>query len=274
MAGSNTISLNGYINYHRTLNPMVWTGETLKPELRIQLLRIAHDVFRNLELGDDIKLHDIQLTGSLANFNYTDYSDLDLHLILDFSKIDTNRALVKKTLDAIRLNWNLKHDIVLAGFPVELYFQDITEQHVASGLYSLLHGRWITQPTFSPPTIDQRDVLLKTRCIQSEIDSLESQMGQGNTAPYFKDLLARAKHLKEHIRKMRQSGLTRSGEYSVENLTFKMLRNSKALERLDHLTNQAYDNYMSDTMIHLPEQCLTKERLTTFLRECYNLELK
>lgn len=253
---------------------MIWSGIELRKSLRLQLLRIAHDVFRNLELGDDIKLHDIQLTGSLANFNYTDYSDLDLHLILDFGKINTDRALVKRTLDAIRINWNLKHDITLAGFPVELYFQDINEQHTASGLYSLLHDRWITQPEYSKPVIDQRDVLMKTRCIQSEIDELESQMGQGNTAPYFKDLLNRAQKLKQHISTMRKAGLNRSGEFSVENLTFKMLRNSGALQRLDHLTNQSYDNYMSDTLIHLPEQTLSRKRLAAVLLECYNIHLQ
>jgi predicted nucleotidyltransferase len=81
---------------------------------------------------------DVQLTGSLANYNYTEYSDLDTHIIIDFKQINDDEELVKKALDGARFVWNQRHDIVIKGHDVELYIQDESEQHTASGLYSLL----------------------------------------------------------------------------------------------------------------------------------------
>ena len=42
------------------------------------------------------------LTGSLANYNWSSFSDVDLHIIVDFSQIDENYELVKGFFDNAR----------------------------------------------------------------------------------------------------------------------------------------------------------------------------
>jgi predicted nucleotidyltransferase len=64
-----------------------------------------------LKINAPIK--DIQLTGSLANYNWTNKSDLDVHILIDFNDIDENVDLVKKALDGQRFIWNTRHKIVI-----------------------------------------------------------------------------------------------------------------------------------------------------------------
>ena len=51
--------------------------------------------------------------------------------------------------------------------------------------------------------------------------------------------------LKAKIRNMRQAGLEGAGQFSVENLAFKVLRRSEELKRLSDLKAKAYDELMS-----------------------------
>jgi len=84
------------------------------PALRKKLIDITKDFLANVPIKLP-KIDDIQLTGSLANYNYTPKSHLDVHILLDFNKIDEDTDLVKAALDGIRFIWNTKHDIKLKG---------------------------------------------------------------------------------------------------------------------------------------------------------------
>ena len=82
--------------YKKELNPKFWSGETFDPTIRAKLLSIAEDFSDALRI--EVPIDDIQLTGSLANYNWTEKSDLDVHVLIDFKKIDRNEELVKKAL--------------------------------------------------------------------------------------------------------------------------------------------------------------------------------
>jgi cytidylate kinase len=51
--------------------------------------------------------------------------------------------------------------------------------------------------------------------------------------------------LLDRISKMRSAGLSREGEFSVENLTFKALRNNGYIQKIRQYQNTAYDNDLS-----------------------------
>jgi hypothetical protein len=53
--------------------------------------------------------------------------------------------------------------------------------------------------------------------------------------------LEKIESLKDKIKKMRESGLETGGEYSTENLAFKLLRRRGELNTLYALMNQAQD---------------------------------
>jgi len=231
--------------YKKELNPSFWKDDKFDPQIREKLLKIAKDFYEALKLTAPIK--DIQLTGSLANYNWTDKSDLDVHVLIDFKDVDDNIDLVKKALDGARFIWNLRHNIKLRGFDVELYVQDIHEPHTASGLFSLLNNEWIRVPKYSPPDIDYKDVDKKYQGIISDILQMENLMTTSDFSSFSEEeLYNHAQKLKKKIMDMRKEGLAREGEFSVENLVFKKLRNEGYIEKIIELISKAYTNIYNE----------------------------
>ena len=224
-----------------TLVKDVWDDNKLKPEIREKLLKIAQDFFDSLELPEDTILRDIKLTGSLANFNWSKFSDVDLHLVLDFSEIADNEEFARDYFMAKKNLWNNAHDVDIFGYPVEVYVEDKDEPHTASGLYSILNDKWITVPQQQKIVIDKDDISSKAEGYLSTIPQLEKMFEKGE----YKELIDKIDQIKERIRDMRSSGLEKGGLYSVENLAFKVLRRSDFVEQLNTLKTNSYDAMMS-----------------------------
>ena len=117
-----------------TLNPEIWTDFELNPKVRKKLLKIAHDFIKNLDLPKPIVIKDIIFTGSLANYNWSKFSDIDLHIITDFKQLESEPTLTKEYFNAKKNQWNQEHDITIFDYPIELYVQDVAEK-----LLSLIH---------------------------------------------------------------------------------------------------------------------------------------
>ena len=103
------MKINDILTIHDRLNPKFWAGDQLKNKVLINLRSVAQDFFDGLHL--DVAFDDITLTGSNANFNYTKFSDIDVHILVDFKKIDENEDLVKEFFNGKTSNWNSKHKI-------------------------------------------------------------------------------------------------------------------------------------------------------------------
>ena len=222
----------------------------MNPKMRKKLLDITKEFLEDSPIKLP-KIDDIQLTGSLANYNYTPKSDLDVHILLDFKKIDEDVDLVKAALDGIRFIWNTKHDIKMKGHEVEMYFQDTKEPHVASGLYSLKKGDWVKKPEYNPPNINDADIKKKFEDIKVQIDKLEELTKKyKDDAGKSKTLYNYGRRLFQKIKKMRQEGLKGVGEFSVGNLAFKFLRNTEYIDKLYGLINQNYDEIYSESFFN------------------------
>jgi len=238
-------SLNEGKYYQKELNPTFWSEEKeFDPEVREKLLKIAKEFYKSLELKAPIQ--DIELTGSMANYNWTRYSDLDVHILIDFTEINDDKDLVKKAIDGQRFMWNLRNNIVIRKHDVELYVQDIKEPHIASGLYSLQKNDWIRVPKFDPPEIDEKDVQKKFEGIVNDIDQMEEKLKEKKDSMDPRELFNHGEKLKAKIMKMRKEGLDREGEMSVENLVFKQLRNEGYMEKLIDLIAKAYANIYNE----------------------------
>jgi hypothetical protein len=222
------------------LNQNIWEGDDrLRPDVRAALLDIAQQFIDDAELEDDLK--DITFTGSMANYNWSKFSDIDMHLLVDFSEINDNTSLVRKFFDAVRSNWNKLHDITVKDHEVEIYVQHDAEPHVSTGVYSILNDEWIVKPRRIEPHIDEPTALKKARSLQREIDKVYSLYSHHLHA----EALDAAYALKEKIKRMRQAGLQRTGLFAPENLAFKMLRRSGHIEKLFDAYTGAYDASLS-----------------------------
>ena len=78
------MEISNLIKQNEELNDKLWVDGALKQKFRSKLIDVAKKFYEDLELPLDA-LKDITLTGSLANYNYTSVSDIDLHLIVDFT---------------------------------------------------------------------------------------------------------------------------------------------------------------------------------------------
>lgn len=218
------------IKMNDTLCPLIWESEEkLKSDVRMVLLKNAK---RFIEFSDveELKFGDIILTGSMANYNYNEDSDLDVHIILDFNQISENKEFVGDFFKLKKQLWADRLPIQVKGHDVEIYFQDSKEPHHSSGTYSLVKDEWIRKPTKKIINIDSADVQLKSADIMNAIDDLESNRSES-------DFLKKHEQLKNKIKKYRQSGLDKSGEFSTENIVFKVLRNTGYLEKMVEIKN-------------------------------------
>ena len=226
---------------HNELQPDIWDGEELRSEVRQRLLEITHDFLHDLNVP--VRMEDLRFTGSLANYNWSEYSDIDLHIIVDFSKIDENVQLVKAFFDQARLRWNDKHRIMILGFEVEIYLEDTGEAHRSTGIYSLLENEWIIQPN---PQEQSIDFATATKKAQHYIDMTLCVKELVEEEKDYETALRVIERLKEKIRNMRQAGLgSAAAEFSAENIAFKILRRDDILKQLHDLRYVAYDQLMS-----------------------------
>ena len=236
----NNIDLSSF-KVKDTLNPKIFDqNQKMYPEIRTRLLMIADDFFDTLELPW-VDVTDITLTGSLANYNWSKFSDVDLHIIIDYKEVDENESLVSEYLDVKKDIWNESHDIKIKGYDVELYVQDMNEPHVSTGVYSIMWNDWLVKPEKGSPKIDSKKVKQKASSIINSYDSLIETFYAGE----YDKVIRKINTIRQKIKKMRQTGLDREGEYSYENITFKVLRRVGLLDKLADLETLAYDKSLS-----------------------------
>lgn len=211
---------------------------SMRDDIRKALLKISNEFIDFL--GIEFFIHDVVLTGSLANYNWSEFSDVDLHILIDFEDTKYESDILKEFFDAKKNIWNEKHKIKIKGYDVELYVQDVIEEHVSSGVFSVLHNKWVIEPERSKPNIDDRKILEKGEEYAKKIDKL---IAKSNS----KDILNHIDVLRKKIKEFRQCGLESGGEYSYENLTFKLLRRNGYIEKLLDLKNKITNNKLSIT---------------------------
>lgn len=218
--------------YNNTLNPSLWNGMVLKPEVRQTLLQVAHDFYKEAELKAPIV--DIYLLGSSANYNWTETSDIDLHVLIDFKSINNDIELVKKAVDGIKSGWNKNHNIYVKNNRIEVYIQDVSEKNRSLGIYSVLRNGWVKVPEKTKIEID-------TALVKQKFSNLKMQIEQ---AVQLQDM-EKMKLLSKSIYNMREAGLSSVGEYSVENIVFKFIRSKGLLDLLKNAIRKKYDDLVS-----------------------------
>jgi len=222
------------------LNPEFWDGYKINPQVQSRLLKLAGTFFKDLELPN-IKMKDILLVGSIANFNWSRYSDIDLHIVLDFDEFEEGRDFIKKHFDAEKSLWNDKHEIKMFGYPVEIYIQDTKEKLSAAAVYSILTDKWKLRPEKESFKIDKALIKRKVQKIFDKLNNIKDNYENFD----YQGVIDKVTALKATIKQMRQSGLEKGGEFSTENLVFKVLRRTQFMEILDSYKNKSYDAQMS-----------------------------
>ena len=227
--------LKSTLQYHDELNSKLWTDEQLKPDVWLALNKIAKEwaKFANIPAK---AIKDVILVGGNANYNYTKYSDIDLHLMIDKSKVKCD-GLVDDYLLSKKQLWALTHDITVKGQPVELYGQSAEDTFKkGQGVYSLKSNGWLQQPTihkFDP----------SCQAVKDKVHDLEHAiMGLINSKS---DDIATFRRMKGRLKGMRSTAIEKGGEYAPENLAFKELRNRGVLDKMNKYLRNLEDKDLS-----------------------------
>jgi predicted nucleotidyltransferase len=227
-----SFKLSDAIKFHDQLNPAIFDGDHLDSEVREQLLLIAKDFMEHMGL-DDLKVTDIRLYGSNAAYTYTPHSDLDLHILVDMTKL-TNEEVYLELFNSKKTVYNDSHDITVYGIDVELYIQDSNEVVKSLGDYSVLYDKWIKYPTKRRATLDQHNSRQK----------YEKLLALTRLA-LASDDTERVENLLSTIKRYRQAGLDAGGEFSPENLAYKALRSNRAVDALYRHRNNLHSATLS-----------------------------
>ena len=151
-------------------------------------------------------------------------------MLVDFSKIDDNEELVKNYVNALKSKWNDSHDIRIGNHPVEVYIQDVNEVNRSQAVYSLTKNTWVKKPKIEDIQIDKATILKKYKEYVTFIRAAIKEQD-----------LDKLKRLIKRLYEMREAGLSKSGEYSTENLVFKLLRSTGYVNQLKDAINNNID---------------------------------
>jgi hypothetical protein len=217
------------VTVNKNLNPKLWDKDgNLNPVIKDKLIDIA-DAFYEF-IGVKLNIIDLTITGSNANFTWNAHSDIDLHLVISGVASEQDREL----FNAKKAVWGDQHNITIKGIPVEVYVQGNAEVHYSTGVYSILEDDWVVVPKKQKPAIDDAAVHAKKDNI---VERIEEALMEND--------LEKLKSIKEKVVQMRKAGLERAGEWSTENLVFKILRNTGMIEELTTKIHELVDKELS-----------------------------
>ena len=234
--------LSDAVKFHTELNPALWDGDRMRPEVREALIKIADD-FREFLGISDLAVEDITVSGSNAAYTYTPHSDIDLHLLVDFSKLNPDQVY-QELFNAKKYQYNDQHDIKIRGYDVELYVQDAGKPVRSLGEYSIVRDDWTRIPVRRQGNLDEKST-------QAKYEKLRDLIELALTS----DDLQTVTNLTDVIKRYRQAGLDEHGEFGPENLAYKILRTQGLVKRLfDHRAS------LEDSKLSLAERRKKKKK--------------
>ena len=246
----NEVDLSSF-NIKKNLNPKFWKNDLLDSRIRMKLLDIADDFIEFLGV-DWVKPEDITITGSLANYNWNQkHSDIDLHIIMDYSKVDERTDFVENYFYSQKELWNEEHkDLKIFGFPIEVYVQDVKQNHTSNGVYSLEKNEWLTEPDrekLSKAKINKDKIKNSVSKYTEKIDKLVDELSSSQDDEYkIRKVSEMAEKLFDEIKKKRRDDLSKSkNEINNGNIIFKCLRRLGYIEKIDDVINKCYNKLNS-----------------------------
>lgn len=234
----------------KNLNPKFWGEDEskLNPKVRKHLLEIAYQFIKSF--GLDVVVDDIIMKGSITNYNWSKYSDIDLHVVIDYKQFPTDlRDLYVEFFDLKKIVFNQKRQLSIFGYDIEAYVEGSDDEGVSNGIYSLMRDEWIKKPKKEDIKISKDEIIKTSKKWMRLIDNLLKNL-TGEDIETIKDSV---KGIKEKLKKYRKSGLAKGGEMGLENLVFKVLRRNGYIEKLYNVPTKLIDKKLS-----LDEKLLNK----------------
>ena len=232
------------------LNPKLWKNNSLDSRIRLKLLDVADDFWESVEVSW-VKPKDYLLMGSMCNYNWSEMSDIDLHILVDFKEVDERVDFVKEYFDSKKDEWNNKHSgLKMRGYPVEFYIQDVNEPNASTGVYSLEKNGWVSEPKESDikeiglEKYEIKDIASKAMTM---FDEIWEKISSTTDLHQLEVLGDKNDKLIKKIHDNRKKSLNDDGEMSVGNIIYKVLRRSGYVDKAHKMSDKIYDKINSIT---------------------------
>lgn len=228
------------------LNPKFWINDKLNSRIRLKLLDLADEFIDTLAV-DWVKPEDIVLTGSIANYNWSKYSDVDVHILIDYKKVWKKTEFVQDYFDSKKELWTQEHgELRIYGFPVEMYVEDTNADNPSSGVYSLNENKWIKEPNdFQDAELNENYIKRISAKIMTAIDNIEDKIKEEKDNHKLETSSEKLKKLFDKLHKQRQESLDKHGEMGTYNIIWKVLRRSGYLDKIWDIINNVYNKVNS-----------------------------
>lgn len=215
------MNIQAAFELHDSLNPKLWGSDNkLLPDVKEKLDEIVYEFSKGIEIP--LTIIDAHIVGSNASYNYTEYSDLDLHCIVNFARLDADPTITESWMWAEKKLFNDEYDITINGINVEIYVEDVGSNTTSNGIYSLFRDEWIKFPQRIVVEVDQQ-------AIDAWVDDLKVEINYSLHSGDINDV----QDTIDQLYLIRKNGLATDGEYGVGNQVFKELRNQGYLDQLN-----------------------------------------
>jgi len=228
------------------LNPKFWINDKINSRVRLKLLDLADEFYDSLNIKW-VKPKDIVLTGSIANYNWSKYSDVDVHILVDYKSVWKKTDFVEDYFNSKKALWLQEHgDLKIYGFPVEMYVEDSNKKNHSSGVYSLNKNKWIVEPNdFQDADLNEDYIKERSAKIITKIDDIENTLKKEKDNHKLEMLSTKIKKLFDKLHKQRKESLNKHGEMGTYNIIWKVLRRTGYLDKMWDIINTIYNKVNS-----------------------------
>ena len=226
----------------------IWSEDgSLDLGVRNALLDISDDFWESCNIRW-VKPKTVLLTGSICNFNWSEFSDVDVHVVVDFSEIHENKEFVQEYFDDKKNDWNNTHDnLTVYGFPVEMYVEDIEANTTSSGIYDLWKNEWLKKPkegNVEPIKLNKYGIKKVASDLMTQVDDLCDMFDGEHDKHKLEEISDEADRISKLFKKIRKVGL-KKGESGSGNIVYKVARRMGYLDKLWKLKTDCYDRINS-----------------------------
>lgn len=214
--------LNEKFEQHDALNPKLWNEDKeLDPEIESKLYEVIDQYIEDSAFLKEEDILRAELCGSNCSYNYTDKSDLDLHLIVDLDKLTKDPAFGEYANNGEKSLFNKRYEIDFKGINVEVYVQDVNSNTASNGIYNLYEREWIKEPEMIEADINYNEYDKKYQSVKEKAQALLASNDIKGIQTFINNLYLN-----------RRNSLETEGEAGTDNNIFKDLRNEGILEAL------------------------------------------
>jgi hypothetical protein len=230
-------------NKKDTLCPSIWKDGDLKKFVRRHLYALAKEFMEGLDDNMNIPIRDVLLVGSIAGFNWSKYSDVDLHVTVNFDELSKygTRETLQSLFDMKKADWNANHDIYVYGYPVEMYIQGDDTKNESDGIYSVKYGKWIKVPSGGSPIMHKQLIKNQAARYINIIDKLVDAADVARSVRQCQALYDELDMIADEVYAGRKSGLAEEGESAAGNIVFKVLRRTGHMDLIKQTKRLLYD---------------------------------